>query len=253
MVHILNPFGMAWLRRVNENKVDLNRNSPGDERYTGAPEAYPRLDAFLNPPGPPSRDLYLLKTAWLVLRHGMPALRQTVAGGQYEYPKGLFFGGKRLEQGLQSYEAFLARRLSSVERVVAVDVHTGLGRYGEDVLLAGSKDCENLRRVFGERVAPSEPELGPAYRIRGGLESLVTRVISKAEVLFVTQEFGTYGPVKNLHALREENRWHHHGRGTLDHPAKRVLKKAFNPDDESWRQPVLNRGREVLNQALNAG
>src|SRR5262245_8496682 len=26
LVHILNPYGMAWLRRVNENNVDLNRN-----------------------------------------------------------------------------------------------------------------------------------------------------------------------------------------------------------------------------------
>lgn len=26
MVHVLNPYGMAWLRRVNENNVDLNRN-----------------------------------------------------------------------------------------------------------------------------------------------------------------------------------------------------------------------------------
>jgi hypothetical protein len=79
---ILNPFGMAWLRRVNENNADLNRNSLGHGEYAGSPEAYPRLDPFLNPPSPPSRDLYLLKAAWLVLRHGMPALRQTVAGGQ---------------------------------------------------------------------------------------------------------------------------------------------------------------------------
>src|SRR5262249_19885165 len=26
LVHILNPYGMSWLRRVNENNVDLNRN-----------------------------------------------------------------------------------------------------------------------------------------------------------------------------------------------------------------------------------
>src|SRR5438128_1546746 len=25
LVHILNPYGMAWLRRVNEENVDLNR------------------------------------------------------------------------------------------------------------------------------------------------------------------------------------------------------------------------------------
>src|SRR6266566_8058396 len=26
IVHVLNPYGMAWLRRFNENNVDLNRN-----------------------------------------------------------------------------------------------------------------------------------------------------------------------------------------------------------------------------------
>jgi hypothetical protein len=186
----------------------------------------------------------------------MPALRQTVAGGQYEYPKGLFFGGKQFEPGLKNYEAFLARRLTAAERVLAIDVHTGLGKYGEDTLLVDRKDLEKYRYLFGARVAPSEPELGPAYRIRGGLEWLIRRVLSKAEVLFVTQEFGTYRAIKNLHSLREENRWHHYGNRTLDHPTKRILKDTFCPPDESWRQSVLKRGRELLAQAmanLNAG
>ena len=26
MIHALNPYGMAWVRRVNEDNVDLNRN-----------------------------------------------------------------------------------------------------------------------------------------------------------------------------------------------------------------------------------
>jgi hypothetical protein len=26
LIHALNPFGFAWLRRVNEANVDLNRN-----------------------------------------------------------------------------------------------------------------------------------------------------------------------------------------------------------------------------------
>src|SRR5262249_25391349 len=103
LVHILNPYGMCWLRRTNENNVDLNRNSLIDGNYTGAPENYSKLDPFLNPPSPPWRDLFLLKAALLAFRYGMPSLRQAVAGGQYEFPKGLFFGGKRLEQALQHY------------------------------------------------------------------------------------------------------------------------------------------------------
>src|SRR6185503_8493082 len=94
LVHILTPYGMAWLRRVNENNVDLNRNFRGDEPYSGAPPAYAKLNSFLNPASPPSADLYYAKAVFLILRYGMAALKQSVVGGQYEYPKGLFFGGK---------------------------------------------------------------------------------------------------------------------------------------------------------------
>jgi Protein of unknown function (DUF2817) len=252
LVHILNPFGMSWIRRVNENNVDLNRNSLADGDYTGAPENYSKLDSFLNPPSLPSHDLFLLKAGLLVLRHGMPPLRQAVAGGQYEFPKGLFFGGKKLEQGLERYETYLTQRLVSAKRIVAIDVHTGLGKYRKDTLLGDPKDLEKLRSIFGRQVTSSEPQHGPAYRVRGGLDSLISRAVPGADLFFVNQEFGTYSAIRNLHALREENRWHHFGGGTLDHATKRALKKAFNPDDEVWRRSVLRRGSEILNQALSA-
>jgi hypothetical protein len=252
LVHILNPYGMSRLRRVNEHNVDLNRNALPAGSYAGAPKAYSELDSFLNPPSPPGSDLFLIKAGWLVLRHGMPTLRQAVAGGQYEFPRGLFFGGKQLEQSLDRYHSFLARRLKSAERVVAIDVHSGLGKYGEDTLLAEPRKLEVLRAIFGRTITSSEPLDGPAYRIRGGLESLVSAALPNAEVLFVTQEFGTYSPIRNLHALREENRWHHFGAGDLDHPTKRALLQAFNPDDDNWRKAVLRRGFDTLKAVLGS-
>ena len=51
LVHSLNPYGMAWLRRFNENNVDLNRNfrEPGD--YRAQTIAYwETINALLNPP-----------------------------------------------------------------------------------------------------------------------------------------------------------------------------------------------------------
>jgi hypothetical protein len=250
VVHVLNPYGMAWLRRFNENNVDLNRNFLGDEPYAGVPPIYADLDSFLNPQSPPASDLFTLRAAWLILRQGMPALKQAVVGGQYEYPRGLFFGGKRLQQGPEKYQNFLTQRLASAERIVAIDVHTGLGKYGEDTLLVGEEDYDTLRRMFGERVAPSNPDKSPAYRIRGALDTMIPRAVPKAAVFAVTQEFGTYSPTKVLHALREENRWHHHGGGALNHPAKQILKETFYPQDEAWQESVLKRGRELLKQAL---
>ncbi|MGV2340023.1 MAG UNVERIFIED_CONTAM: M14 family metallopeptidase [Planctomycetaceae bacterium] len=97
-LHGLNPFGFAWLRRFDENNADPNRNFllPG-ESFTGSPEGYAGLDDFLNPRYPPSRwEPFTLKALLLIGRHGMPALRQAVAAGQHDFPRGLFFGGASL-------------------------------------------------------------------------------------------------------------------------------------------------------------
>jgi hypothetical protein len=252
LAHILNPYGMAWLRRANEHNVDLNRNFIWDGRYVGATSTYARLDSFLNPQSLPASDLFSIRAAMLILRHGVAALRQAVLGGQCDYPKGLFFGGKCLEQGPQRYESFLAKQLGSAERIVAIDVHTGLGQYAQDTLLVDDSHYETLRRMFGERVTRSDPHQGPGYRVQGGLSSLFPHLRPNAEVFFVTQEFGTYRATTMLHALREENRWHHYGNGTVDHPTKRILKDIFYPQDELWQAAVLKRGREVVNCGLAA-
>ncbi len=118
LVHVLNPFGMAWLRRFNENSVDLNRNFLGpEETYAGAPRGYDKLDPFLNPPSPPGWDLYYARAGWLIAGHGLSTLSQVVAGGQYEYSKGLFFGGSKLEEGPRKVQAFVRERMESAEHV----------------------------------------------------------------------------------------------------------------------------------------
>lgn len=249
-VHVLNPFGMSWLRRVNGANVDLNRNYLHGEPYAGAPETYGRCDPFLNPKSPPSNDLFLLRTALLILRYGMPSLKQAVAGGQYAYPAGLFFGGKELQPELAMYREFLGSRFRGARKVVAIDIHTGLGKYAEDTLLVDARHFEPMRERFGIRVAPLDPERGPAYKVRGDFQKIVFDLFPSAEVSFVGQEFGTFSPIRNIRALREENRWHHYGRGSLDHPAKQALKETFCPDDEAWRRSVLARGRELVLHAL---
>lgn len=53
LVHAINPYGFAHVRRVDGQNIDLNRNflRPG-ETWTGAPDGYAELDALLNPERP---------------------------------------------------------------------------------------------------------------------------------------------------------------------------------------------------------
>jgi hypothetical protein len=255
-VHVLNPYGMAWLRRFNENNVDLNRNFlSAREEFSGASEGFRLLNTFLNPSTPPSVDFFYLRAAFLIARHGIPRLKQAIACGQHEFPNGLFFGGRCLEEGPAKFQDYLAERLGKAERIVALDIHTGLGKFGEDRLLvdaAPERDAVNqkMQAAFGKKHVEALSPFGVAFDARGWLGKLYYRLFPRAEVCFAAQEFGTYHSVRVLKALREENRWHHHGRGTIDHATKTELCEVFNPANETWRRSILRRGKEAMEQGL---
>lgn len=256
-VHCLNPFGMAWLRRVNENNVDLNRNCVTDSKgYRGAPELYGRLDRLINPASPPSSDLFLLRCVLTILRGGFSKFKQALAEGQYEYPKGLFFGGSELQEGPKVFFDWLRQTLTGADRVVVIDVHTGLGKRGEDVLLVnapndGSNVADRLDGEFHDRIQSMDPADSVAYEIRGAFADGMRQALPSAEVTYITQEFGAIKPLPLLHILREENRWHHYGGGAVDHPTKHRLKQSFCPDDSIWKRSVVERGAEVFDRVFS--
>lgn len=253
LAHVLNPYGMAWLRRANENNVDLNRNFLArDERWRGAPALYARLDPLLNPRTAPGPDRFRWRLAVLVIRHGLRALKQAIAEGQYEFPQGLFYGGSALEQGPRLYLEFLRRAFNGAEYLCALDLHTGLGPRGSETPIlqpgVGATPAAELARALGRRLL--DPAAGNAsYRIRGGMGGALPAALPAARVDFVLQEIGTRPPLAVLHALREENRCHLHGSAELAHPAKRALLEVLNPSSPRWRRQALKHGQALVRAA----
>ena len=48
LIHAVNPYGFAYVRRVNEDNVDQNRNFLKEgESWTGSPEGYDAFDGML--------------------------------------------------------------------------------------------------------------------------------------------------------------------------------------------------------------
>jgi hypothetical protein len=253
LAHVLNPYGMAWLRRANENNVDLNRNFPTPATsYTGAPELYSRLDPLLNPSATSKSGWFRLRLAAAALRHGMPALTQAIAEGQYDFPRGLFFGGSRLEQGPALYLEWLRNNLSGAEYLFALDLHTGLGRRGQETLFlepgGGATPVAELEGAFNRRILDPATSRVP-YRIHGSLGKALPQSLPRARIDFVLQEIGTRHPLVVLHALREENRFHHYGPAAATHAARRALRDALSPPSPGWRGRALERGLALLRDA----
>lgn len=260
LLHALNPYGFAFVRRVSEANVDLNRNFLlHGEAYTGAPEGYDRFDPILNPERPLqglSPQVFLARAAFLMARTGLEKAKGIVAGGQYIYPKGLFFGGSEKSNTLTTLEQAVPSWFSGAEKLLMIDFHTGLGEPATYKLLSdrqrGTVRCDWLIANFGAEIEPWND--GVAYAIRGGLGTWMQATLPEVELDVLAAEFGTVKPLAVITALHCENRAHHYG-DPSDRTyiaAKRRMMATFAPPDPTWRDTVVARGRHIVEQALAA-
>ena len=264
LMHAVNPFGFAHGRRVNENNVDLNRNAL--PHFPGPTNAgYPGLNRWLNPATPvPVLDDFLLRGLWYRLRYGTPALQQAIAGGQYDFPQGLFYGGDSTQESLRFVAEILADPwLHDAHTVLHVDLHTGLGARGSYEMLLDyapqSPEFAAFTRWFDPAHVVSDHADGAAnYVAHGMVTQLIERLFASARTYTTVVDFGTAPPARILKALRAENRLHHHG-STNALRAARIradLREAFYPSDIAWRDAILAHGRDIftrLSGALTSG
>ncbi len=176
-VHIVNPYGMSWGRRVNENNVDLNRNITNNKGDKCHP-IYHKLNDFLNPKSEPwNWNLsFFINAAISKIKYNPTDLKNAIASGQNVYPNGLFFSGmsriseiKRkkivddpklsdfkntfndeqyvgIEQGPIAIIKYIKSIFKEVKNVVHIDVHTGLGKYGYDTILYNAEQDAIIRK-----------------------------------------------------------------------------------------------------------
>jgi hypothetical protein len=261
LVHALNPYGFAWRRRWNEDNIDLNRNFLlPDEEYTGSPQKYGDFNAFFNPTSPPSQfEPFLIKLIATIFRQGMTALKKTLLVGQYDFPKGLFFGGHGPSKTQQILAENLPRWVGYAKNVLHIDFHTGLGRKATYKLLinepADSARTQWLIEKFGADVVENyyKPSLGgTAYTIRGGLGRWCQAKFPMCNYNFITAEFGTYPIIPVFKALRAENSvefWSHPDDPSLER-ARKQLVEIFAPANPLWRKAVVSQGFDLVRRAI---
>lgn len=258
LIHALNPFGFAWHRRFDESNIDLNRNCLLEgEPFAGAPPRYLVLDGLLNPKrgfGPLDPFLFRWGAFLIIQRWGLPALKQAVAGGQYERPLGLFFGGKEPASVARIIDRRIGDWFGQASVIRHLDFHTGLGASGTYRLLLDPsvppEPVENARRAFGDVIEQGDPR-GVAYTARGDIGRWIHHRWAERDCLSFCAEFGTYPPLSVLAALRDENRaWHHHPE---NHPrrqrAGRRLVEVFGPIDPAWRDASVGGASRLIREA----
>jgi hypothetical protein len=255
MIHGVNPYGFAHLRRVNEDNVDLNRNSADFSTAADTNPGYVELDPLLLPESWPPDAANQAALGAYIQTHGEQALRDTVSKGQYAVPDGMFYGGAQTCWSTQTIHSILRAHASGFRRFAWIDLHTGLGQYGHGEKIFMSTDrseLERARRWWGNDVKPIHEAGSVSADVQGPIIAASYDEFPGIEKTTLGLEFGTYEPLHMLKALRADHWLHRHPECELTAAAqiRQNLKDAFYCDSDEWKGLVFGQTRVAAWQAI---
>eukprot|EP00760_Papus_ankaliazontas_P030479 PhM_4_TR4854/c0_g1_i1/m.22002 len=290
-IHALNPYGFHHHRRFNHNNVDLNRNALTEDKLLALTRrdpnsfGYMNIADVLNPNSVPGAFDRTIGFVWNVFksvaRYGFHNLKAaTVCGVYHDKTKIMYGGGPHreinhniagnvIQETISKYYA-----QSGIDKIIMIDVHTGLGPCGIDTLLAfDAADGKLIEEVMplqdkkfieADQSQTSGPAGGGAYKNATGavpdnyysvfIQSAVEKVNNNNNkrdaincfFLGFTQEFGTVGPLYVLRGMIVENAAWKFARGTLLHAnASQLIRSVFYVETSAWKTSVLSRGERV--------
>jgi len=257
IIHALNPYGFSWLRRVNEDGVDLNRNFVDFSRPLPSSAAYEPLHEWLVPADwqGSARHQADLAIQGFVQQQGLRAFQSALTAGQYTRPTGLFYGGDRPTwSALKLAEILAAHVPSTVQRVAVLDLHSGLGPngYGEPILVPrGKSDVERARRWYGADVRDLSADESVAAQLVGTVADGIAAGLPDREITYVGLEFGTQSMLHVLTALRADH-WMHAAAevgAPMRASIQRQMRDAFYCETPAWQTAVYGRTADFIFRA----
>lgn len=258
LVHAINPWGAAHLRRYTDSNVDLCRNYVDFSEEQGCAQGYEALHAavVVDPHDADAVSAADAVIAQYQREHGIPALYAALMAGQYRYPDGMGYGGACPDWSRMTMERILREHAGTAERVNLVDYHTGLGSYsyGCVVALQSGDALQRVRRVFGEWViAPlSTARVEDKVPVTGHTTPGYEQILSQATVMALVLEYGTYSQEQMLELLLADHRQTFAGSqdDLVNSAPRQALLRFFYPDDPRWKRAVFERSQQVIEQAM---
>ncbi|MFC2949046.1 M14 family metallopeptidase [Virgibacillus sediminis] len=266
LIHAINPWGMRHFRRVTENNIDLNRNYiynrsalPKDIN-----KHYEKAEELFNPSGrikdldKEKKELYKQLTKG-IFQEGYGGLKEAKKMGQYEFKKGVYYGGNAAEENAIFMKQIQQDLLGKFQRIIHMDWHTALGPTNELTMVLPEKDertTDYIKETYGmKNVVRSSGE-----NIKGDSHHhfyMVQEDYPNTYLFSALFEFGTFGEGKKAE-LRElmtivfENQLYWEG-AEREEDREYILdemKAMFYPQEQEWRESVLKEARQGLQSVL---
>lgn len=269
----VNPYGMKYMRRYNENNVDLNRNFilDWDNFDMSSNKDYPEVKGFLQPEGKIGNAFwheagFYLSLAKEAITKGADKVSDALLTGQYEYPQGVYYGGNGDEKSTAYLKGVFNDCLDSeYKNIVHIDIHSGYGpRYNMVIFNSVYETMTEAetQKAFGyEYVISHDSE--SFYATTGDTTDYFYRLAESKnsdKILFSTCfEFGTIGDsfmdsILSLKYTVDENRqhWYPSENGVTSEIVRENYYELFYPTETQWREKTVADFRVATEGVLDA-
>ena len=268
----VNPYGMKYFRRYNENNVDLNRNFILDwESFDlSSNKEYPKVDTFLGPTGKIGNGLwhevgFYLSLGKTAITDGADTISDALLTGQYEYPQGVYYGGNGDEASTVFLKDVFSQCLDSdYENIVHIDLHSGYGPRYNMVIFNSVYETMNeaeSREAFGyDHIIAYDSE--SFYATTGDTTDFFYRLAeqkhAKAQLFSTCFEFGTIGDaffdtILSLKYTIDENRnhWYPTDNAISAEIIRQNYLELYYPTETTWREKTVEDFKTAAMGVLN--
>ena len=269
----VNPYGMKYMRRYNENNVDLNRNFIMDwERFDlSSNKDYPKVQSFLEPVGKIGNAFwhevgFYISLAKEAIFTGADVISDALLTGQYESPQGVYYGGTGDEASTKYLKGVFNDCLDGeYENIVHIDIHSGYGpRYNMVIFNSVYETMTEAetKKAFGyDYVISHDSE--SFYATTGDTTDYFYRLAESKntdkELFSTCFEFGTIGDefmdtILSLKYTVDENRnhWYPTGNSTSAEVVKENYYELFYPTEKEWREKTVEDFKIAAKGVLDA-
>lgn len=258
-IHAINPYGFAWVRRVTEENVDLNRNFVDHAKPLPRNDGYEELHDAIAPRewNAASQAASRARFDEYVSREGAASFQKALSGGQYRHEDGIFYGGMAPTWARKTLLRILAEHAGAARHLAMIDYHTGLGPWGHgEKIVTHKPGSAALKRAEDWYGSVTNPALGTSTsaELHGdNLNGLQTALAARnIDFTGMALEYGTLPLRDVLDAVRADNWLHHHGKvdSKEGRDLKALIRDAFYGDKDDWKAMVLEQGVAAQRAAL---
>jgi Protein of unknown function (DUF2817) len=257
-VHAINPYGFAWLRRTNEDNVDINRNWVNFDAPLPLNSEYDELAADLCPGdwSPKTQALTWARLESWINQHGFSRFQQAVSSGQWKHAEGLFYGGTKVTWSRRVLSDIVSSKLAGASRVCILDFHTGLGPSGYAEPIIGLPRVDpgfvRARSWIGAGAKSLYGDGSVSAQISGDGLTGMPKLLPHAVLDAVALECGIRPILEVAAALRADAWLHAHGDPSSPEakPIKQMIRAAFHSDEPMWQGMALGQGLAACQAAI---